>query len=162
MFACTVGIVNNPEVAVPRDVRESVVAALHPVIADLARSGIVQGRLGAVTWLDTWLANPETVEVEVCLSSESSVSFALSLRLSSSELVSIVASQLQDFVIDQLLAGGSDTNWPRCFKHPRSHPMNPVVLSDLAYWSCPDERARLVDGFSMLVRIGELVAGPAS
>lgn len=57
---------------------------------------------------------------------------------SSIERVADAADKVQEWVIEELWSR-APTNWPRCPRHPDTHPMVAVVQDDVAVWVCPTD-----------------------
>ncbi|NIH67920.1 hypothetical protein [Modestobacter marinus] len=58
------------------------------------------------------------------------------LRLTLPEEIADVADRVQDWTIEELW-GIAPTNWPRCPRHPDSHPLQARVRDAAAWWVCP-------------------------
>ncbi|MCZ2822110.1 hypothetical protein O2V63_17355 [Modestobacter sp. VKM Ac-2977] len=58
------------------------------------------------------------------------------LRLSQPEQVAQVADGVQAWAVEELW-GSAPTNWPRCPRHPDTHPLQAQVRDAAAWWVCP-------------------------
>ncbi len=54
--------------------------------------------------------------------------------------VAFVADQVQEFAVEALWRLGRPTNWPRCPRHPATHPAAAEERGGEAYWVCPVSR----------------------
>ena len=54
------------------------------------------------------------------------------------EQVVDVADQVQEWAIEALW-GSAPTNWPRCPRHPTTHPMTARLQAAVAWWVCPHD-----------------------
>jgi hypothetical protein len=59
-------------------------------------------------------------------------------RLNPPKRLAHLADQVQQWVIEELASSGAPTNWPRCPRHPHSHPMSAEVRDGTAVWICPE------------------------
>lgn len=64
------------------------------------------------------------------------------------EQIAFVADEVQEWAIEE--NWGKNSNWPKCPKHPTTHPLEAVVLGGYAVWRCPEAR-------ESVARIGSLV-----
>jgi hypothetical protein len=62
----------------------------------------------------------------------------------------MVANQIQEWAIEELWATTA-TNWPRCPRHPDSHPTKASTREATAVWTCPADEL-------VISTIGELYA----
>ncbi|GAB4080162.1 hypothetical protein GCU67_15975 [Modestobacter muralis] len=49
-----------------------------------------------------------------------------------------VADQVQKWAVEELW-GSAPTNWPRCPRHPTTHPLASRLLGGVAWWICPHD-----------------------
>ena len=52
------------------------------------------------------------------------------------EQVAEVADRVQEWAVEELW-GQAPTNWPRCPRHPDSHPLEARLRGGAAWWTCP-------------------------
>ncbi|GID25973.1 hypothetical protein [Paractinoplanes brasiliensis] len=67
--------------------------------------------------------------------------------------VAMLADQVQEEVVEALWHAGRPTNWPRCPRHPHTHPLAAAEHGGRAYWKCPA-------GGELISEIGRLGATP--
>jgi hypothetical protein len=56
-----------------------------------------------------------------------------------------LASQVQDWAVEDLWSRGLPTNWPRCPVHPGTHPLEAADSGGKAVWRCPAEGRSIAD-----------------
>lgn len=112
---------------------EAMEHVLSPVMHDL--------RLAGVEWpprfAESWLASdPDWLSVS--LISPDGTDKAISVRRDwpTALMVAEAADQVQEWAIDELFPR-APTNWPRCPRHPQTHPLKASVVGAIAVWICP-------------------------
>ena len=104
-------------------------AALEPVLRDLAADA-VPVRIVDEVWADqpsAMLYDPD--------------GFGMGIRvppgLPHAVQIAEVADQVQEWAVEALWFAGRPTNWPRCPRHPQTHPLMAAEQGGQAYWKCP-------------------------
>lgn len=106
--------------------------ALVPVLRDLESSGIATPRIE----VDGWWSDPDLPTVMLWSPDGSGMGVNVFPPTRMSERIASVADQIQELVIEELWRRGP-TNWPRCPRHPSTHPMKALAQDDAAMWACP-------------------------
>lgn len=112
--------------------------ALVPVLHDLESAGIAVPRVAEADRVE----DAEYPQVMLWSSDGSGMGVIVSRAAPLSERVAAAADQVQEFVIEELWRLAASTNWPPCPRHPSTHPMRAMVLSEVAVWVCPVEDTR--------------------
>ena len=107
-------------------------AAMEPVLRDLSRAGIAPPRIDDRHWTD----DPDSPSVMLWSPDGSGTGAYVSRPAPEGERIAMVADQMQEWVIEELWATTA-TNWPRCPRHPDSHPMKVSTRAATAVWTCP-------------------------
>jgi hypothetical protein len=100
--------------------------ALEPVLADMAATCAVQPRVaeraGVIRFFEA-----DGTGVGIGVNAESTMA----------ERVAAVADQAGEWAVEALNRVGLPATWPECPAHRASHPLEPVVIGDVASWRCP-------------------------
>lgn len=115
---------------------------MAPVLRDLELTGI-SPRIEDVDWAD----DPE-VSSAMLWGATGGTGVWLSRSAPEFERVAMLADQIQEWAIEELWIA-APTNWPRCPRHPDSHPMKATTLDGAAVWTCPRDQV-------MVCRVGQL------
>ena len=107
-------------------------AALEPVLRDLATTGGPQPRIEESDWTD----DPDRPSAMVCSSPGGSLGVSVDRADSSIRRIAEAADKVQEWAIEELWPR-APTNWPRCPRHPDTHPMAATVRDEAAVWICP-------------------------
>lgn len=116
--------------------------ALDPVIADLRASG---GPLPASIGELYGDAGSQLIRNFVGRGGSRGIRMPVGERLA--EQIAFVADEVQEWAVEE--NWGRDSNWPKCPRHPTTHPLEVVVVNGDAVWRCG---ADLVP----IARVGEL------
>ncbi|MCZ2816624.1 hypothetical protein [Modestobacter sp. VKM Ac-2984] len=110
--------------------------ALQPVFDDLrATSGPLPHRVD-----DDWpgtgqdAGGPPTARA-ILWGRASGQGVVVELHLPLPHQVAQVADGVQEWVVEELW-GSAPTNWPRCPRHPDTHPLEARVRDAAAWWTC--------------------------
>jgi hypothetical protein len=116
----------------PGPVDEVLQQALVPVLRDLDGSGIAAPRIEA----NGWWSDTDLPTVMLWSPDGGGMGVHVVPTARMSERIASVADQVQEWVIEELWRQGP-TNWPRCPRHPSTHPMKALAQDDSAMWVCP-------------------------
>jgi hypothetical protein len=64
-------------------------------------------------------------------------------RLGGVEAIAQLANDASEAVVEALWSAHRPTNWPRCPRHPTTHPLEARVDGGLAVWTCPKSGHRV-------------------
>jgi hypothetical protein len=106
--------------------------AMAPVLRDLRSAGIAAPRIEDRDWTD----DPGSSSVMLWSPDGGGTGVYVSRAAPEFERVAMVADQVQEWAIEELW-GEAPTNWPRCPRHPNSHPMKVSTRDAAAVWTCP-------------------------
>lgn len=112
---------------------EALREALEPILRDLRRDGLDEPRVED----RDWTGDPEQPSAMMWRPDGSGVGVSVSRSAAASDRIAAVADQVQEWAIEGQLWGTAETNWPRCPRHPRSHPMLATTANEAAVWVCP-------------------------
>ena len=118
--------------------------ALAPVLRDLGNSGIAAPRIED----DDWSDDPGQLSAMMWSRQGNGAGVSVLPSEPECERTASAADQVQDWVIEERW-GREPTNWPRCPRHPDTHPMTATGRGEVAVWACPT-------GGVAVCRIGEL------
>jgi hypothetical protein len=105
--------------------------SLSPILRDVERAGLAVPRIDDADWAD----DPDVAFAELWSPDGSRTGIYVTLRAPEAERVAMVADQIHEWVIEELW-GSAPTNWPRCPRHPDTHPLTISAL-EVAMWVCP-------------------------
>ena len=115
------------------------VAALEPILRDLARPGGVLPEIRDETWSDI----PGTASAMLYAADGSGTGVAVDLGLAVPARIAGVADQVQEWAVEALWSSHRPTNWPPCPHHPGRHPLAAVEGDGRAVWVCPADQAEI-------------------
>lgn len=106
--------------------------ALEPVLRDLRESGLDTPRIEDWDWTD----DPDRPSA-MLWSPDAGLGISVLRSATPSQRIAAAADQAQEWAIEGQLWGAGATNWPRCPRHPSTHPMQATTVKDSAVWVCP-------------------------
>lgn len=106
--------------------------AMEPLLHDLA---VTQALLPDVEDR-SWDEDPDVISAFI---GRGHLDQGIRIRLSLPSAARMVdlASQVQEWEIEELWAAGKNVSWPNCPIHPNSHPLSPRASDDDPKWCCP-------------------------
>ena len=107
--------------------------ALEPILRDLRAAGLEEPRIEDREWTD----DPDRPSAMLWSPDGSGSGVSVLRPAAPSERIAAVADQVQEWAIEGQLWGAGLTNWPRCPRHPDSHPMQATTVNGSAVWVCP-------------------------
>jgi hypothetical protein len=118
--------------------------ALDPVMADLrATGGPLPASIGKV------YGDPGSQLIRDFVGRGGSRGIRMPVGEKVAEQIAFVADEVQEWAVEE--NWGRDSNWPRCPRHPTTHPLEAVVVEGEAAWRCARDSVRIA-------RVGELGA----
>jgi hypothetical protein len=115
------------------------VAALDPVLRDLASPGGVLPEVRDEAWSDA----PGTASAFLHAADGSGTGIFIESGKPKYAQVAALADQTQDWAVEALWSLRRPTNWPPCPHHPGSHPLTAAESAGRALWICPADRTEV-------------------
>ena len=109
--------------------------ALQPVLADLRATGAPVPRIED----SDWPGDVDRAGAMLWSPDGSGQGVAISRSRPLAEQVAEAADRVQEWEVEELWRS-APTNWPRCPRHPATHPMAVRLQPDGVWWVCPHDR----------------------